>query len=166
QEYIGGLYRGSVTTVNLPTPERLAEYTKRAYACSPLREDAGIVGEIPANNPIPARLGDPSPIKRVLYIIKENRTYDQVFGDMKEGNGDPTLCLFPEAVTPNHHKLAREFVLLDNTYVDGEVSADGHQWSMGAYATDFVEKYWPLSYRGSPFKKFSYPSEGNMDRIA
>ena len=67
---------------------------------------------------------------------------------MKEGNGEPDLCLFPETVTPNHHKLAREFVLLDNFYVDGEVSADGHEWTMGAYATDFVEKIWPLSYRG------------------
>ena len=64
---------------------------------------------------------------------------------MKEGNGDPNLCLFGEKVTPNHHKLAREFVLLDNFYVDGEVSADGHQWTMGAYATDFVEKVWPLT---------------------
>src|SRR5262249_55983158 len=97
---------------------------------------------------------------------KENRTYDQVFGDMKEGNGDPNLCLFPEAITPNHHKIAREFVLLDNTYVDGEVSEDGHQWSMGAYATDFIEKHWPVGYRGSPFKKFGYGAEGIMDDIA
>src|SRR5262245_65405667 len=82
---------------------------------------------------------------------------------MKQGNGDPYLCLFPEAVTPNHHKLAREYVLLDNFYVDGEVSADGHEWSMGAYATDFVEKYWPLSYRGSAKGRFGYPAEGAMD---
>src|SRR5262249_48761417 len=86
-----------------------------------------------------------------------------VFGDVKEGNGDPSLCIFGEKVTPNHHKLAREFVLLDNTYVDGEVSADGHEWSMGAYASDFVEKTWPLVYRGSPFKKIGYPAEGNYE---
>ena len=86
---------------------------------------------------------------------------------MKEGNGDADLCLFGEKVTPNHHKLARQFVLLDNFYVDGEVSADGHQWSMGAYATDFVEKVWPLNYRGSPLRKLTlYPSEGNYDPIA
>ena len=66
---------------------------------------------------------------------------------MPQGNGDPGLCLFPERVTPNHHALARQFVLLDNFYVDGEVSADGHEWSMGAYATDYVEKVWPLNYR-------------------
>jgi hypothetical protein len=89
-----------------------------------------------------------------------------MLGDMKEGNGEPDLCLFPEKVTPNHHKIAREFVLLDNIYVDGEVSADGHEWSMGAYATDFVEKLWPLTYRGSPRGTFGYPSEGNLDAAA
>src|SRR5207247_1320598 len=107
------------------------------------------------------------PIKHCIYIIKENRTYDQVFGDVKKGNGDPSLCLFPERVTPNHHRLADQFVLLDNFYVDGEVSADGHEWSMAAYCTDFVEKVWPLTYRGSPLKKLSfYPSEGAFDTVA
>ena len=115
-------------------------------------------------NPIPARVGEPSPIKYVIYVIKENRTYDQVFGDMKEGNGDPNICLFPEAVTPNHHALAREFVLLDNFYVDSEVSADGHEWSMGAYATDFVERIWPLGYRGD--RRVPYPAEGDFDQVA
>ena len=90
---------------------------------------------------------------------------------MKEGNGDPTCALFAEKVTPNHHKLAREFVLLDNFYVEGEVSADGHEWTMGAYATDFVEKVWPLNYRGRPLSSSIknlnlYPSEGNFDAIA
>ena len=165
-EYIGGLYHGTASTIPMPTPDQLALWTKRAFACSPLREDRGVVGDLPADNPIPAKLGDKGPIKHCIYIIKENRTYDQVFGDMKEGNGAPELCLFGEDVTPNHHKLAREFVLLDNIYCDGEVSADGHEWSMGAYATDYVEKYWPVSYRGSPFKKFGYPSEGNQDEPA
>ena len=96
--------------------------------------------------------------RTVIYIIKENRTYDQVFGDMPEGNGEPSLCLFPEAVTPNHHALVREFVLLDNFYVDGEVSADGHEWTMGAYATDFVERTWPLGYRGD--RRVPYPVGG------
>ncbi|MFL5340478.1 MAG: bifunctional YncE family protein/alkaline phosphatase family protein [Gemmataceae bacterium] len=165
-EYIGGLYRGTLSSIDLPDPVRLARYSKQAFACSPLREDNGVVGEVPAGSPIPAKLGDKSPIKHCIYIIKENRTYDQVFGDMKEGRGAPELCLFGEDVTPNHHKLAREFVLLDNIYADGEVSADGHEWSMGAYATDYVEKYWPVSYRGSPFKKFGYPSEGAQDEQA
>ncbi len=92
-----------------------------------------------------------------MYVIKENRTYDQVFGDIPEGNGEPNICLFPDAITPNHHALAREFVLLDNFYVDGEVSADGHEWSMGAYASDFVERIWPVGYRGD--RRVPYPSE-------
>ena len=84
----------------------------------------------------------------MIYIIKENRTYDQVLGDMPEGNGDPSLTLFGEKITPNHHALAREFVLLDNFYVDAEVSVDGHSWSMAAYATDYAEKAWPAGYAG------------------
>jgi DNA-binding beta-propeller fold protein YncE len=164
-EYIGQLFAGTIGMVKMPTPEQMANYTKQAYLCSPLRDRNEVRAEgVEANNPIPRKLGDPSPIKYVIYIIKENRTYDQILGDMKEGNGEPELCLFPEPVTPNHHKLAREFVLLDNFYVDGEVSADGHEWSMGAYATDFVEKIWPLSYRGG--KVYGYPAEGTYDAVA
>ncbi|HEY7422660.1 MAG TPA: bifunctional YncE family protein/alkaline phosphatase family protein [Gemmataceae bacterium] len=171
EQYIGGLFHGTLSVIDMPAPAKMAEYSKQAYACSPLRADFAPTGDVPEGNPIPAKIGASSPIKHCLYIIKENRTYDQVFGDMKEGNGDPNLCLFGEKVTPNHHKLARQFVLLDNFYVEGEVSADGHQWSMGAYATDFVEKVWPQSYRGRPIgssiKNLSiYPSEGNFDSIA
>ena len=165
-EYIGGLFKGTVSILDMPKPAALANLTKQAYACSPLPKEAFAATDVPADNPIPRKLGDPSPIKHVIYVIKENRTYDQMLGDLRRGNGDPTLCLFPGPVTPNHHKLATEFVLLDNFYVDGEVSADGHEWSMGAYATDFVEKYWPLSYRGSPRGRFGYPSEGNFDYAA
>jgi YVTN family beta-propeller protein len=161
RQYIAGLMHGTLSIIDLPDPERMAEYSKAAYACSPLRADQGVTIPRPAGNPIPAKPGEASPIKHVIYVIKENRTYDQVFGDVKEGNGDPGLCLFPEKVTPNHHKLAREFVLLDNFYCDGEVSADGHEWSMGAYATDFVEKCWPLVYRPGNKKKLGYPAEGN-----
>ncbi|HEY7310113.1 MAG TPA: bifunctional YncE family protein/alkaline phosphatase family protein [Gemmataceae bacterium] len=170
EQYIAALFRGTLAILDMPTPEKMAEYSKQAYACSPLRADAAPTGERPDGNPIPKKVGDDSPIKHCIYIIKENRTYDQVFGDVKEGNGDPNLCLFGDKITPNHHRLARQFVLLDNFYVEGEVSADGHQWSMGAYATDFVEKVWPLSYRGRPLsssiKNLSlYPSEGNFDSI-
>ena len=162
REYIAGLFRGTLSMIPMPGPARMEQYGRQAYACSPLRPDAGVTAERPKGNPIPAKVGDPSPLKYVIYIIKENRTYDQVFGDMREGNGDPSLCLFPEKVTPNHHKLARQFVLLDNLYVDGEVSADGHQWSMGAYCTDYVEKVWPLTYRGNTLRKLpGYPSEGH-----
>lgn len=165
-QYIGGLLQGSLSTIELPDPEMLAQHTRNAYRCSPLRRDHEAAIERPKDNPIPARRGEPSPIKHCIYIIKENRTYDQILGDVKEGKGDASLCLFGEKVTPNHHKLARQFVLLDNFYVEGEVSADGHQWSMGAYANDFVEKVWPLGYRGSVLGKLNrYPSEGSYGEI-
>ena len=91
---------------------------------------------------IPTKVGDPSPIKYVIYIIKENRTYDQVLGDLPKGNGDPSLTLFGEQVTPNHHKLATQFVQLDNLYCNGHVSADGHPWSTMAYNTDYIARNW------------------------
>ena len=164
-QFTGGLLTGGLSIIELPSGKRefdrrMAEYTAAAYRTSPLRPDSKPVSSGEAGNPVPRVPGLPSPIKYCLYIIKENRTYDQVLGDMPEGNGDAKLCLFPERVTPNHHRLAREFVLLDNFYVDAEVSADGHEWSMGAYATDFVEKTWPLDYRKGSSKKFPYPSEG------
>jgi DNA-binding beta-propeller fold protein YncE len=163
REYIGGLFRGTLSTLPMPGPKEMAGYSRTVYECSPLQKSdpRAVAGPAPASgHPIPARVGDPSPITHCVYIIKENRTYDQVFGDLPEGNGEPALCLFPEAVTPNHHALVREFVLLDNFYVDGEVSADGHEWSMGAYASDFVERTWPLSYRGD--RRVPYPSEGAL----
>src|SRR4029077_18922359 len=113
--------------------------------------------EAPAASPVPRRVGDPSPIKHVFYVIRENRTYDQILGDLERGNADPTLCLFGEDVTPNAHALAREFGILDNFYVDAEVSYDGHAFSTAAYATDIVQKFWPTNYasRGA-----AYLSEG------
>ncbi len=162
REYIAGLFEGTLSTIPMPDPRAMAAYSKTVYECSPLRTPAEPDrAEGRAGNPIPEKVGDPSPITHCIYIIKENRTYDQVFGDMPEGNGEPSLCLFPERVTPNHHALAREFVLLDNFYVDGEVSADGHEWTMGAYATDFVEKTWPLSYRGD--RRVPYAAEGKFE---
>ncbi len=97
---------------------------------------------------MPARVGAPSPIKHVFYVIRENRTYDQVLGDVAKGNGDPNLTLFGEEVTPNAHAIASEFVLFDNFYVDAEVSMDGHSYSTAAYASDAIEKTWPTNYGG------------------
>ena len=167
QEYIGGLFAGSISFIDLPAEKNRAQqfgqWSKTAFSCSPLDATASVRGvqERPPGNPIPAKVGEPSPIKNVIYIVRENRTYDQVFGDIAEGNGDPRLCLFPANVTPNAHALAREFVLLDNFYADGEVSADGHEWTMGAQATDFVEKMWPFSYGHNANKKYNYPAEGH-----
>jgi YVTN family beta-propeller protein len=168
-EYIAGLFHGTLSVIKLPAGEtfakEMAAYTAQAYECSPLKPGAQVSAPRPADNPIPAKVGGASPIEYCIYIIKENRTYDQVLGDIPEGKGDPSLCLFPEEVTPNQHKLVREFVLLDNFYVESEVSADGHEWSMGAYATDFVEKMWPMSYGHNQAEKYAFPAEGNF-RIA
>ena len=134
----------------MPDAAQLAAYTKkvlRADARTPTPRGWPRRGA-PADSPVPRKVGDPSPIKHVFYVIRENRTYDQVLGDLEKGNGDPNLCLFGEEVTPNAHALAREFVLLDNFYVDAEVSYDGHSFSTGAYATDFVKKVWPMNYGG------------------
>ncbi len=145
-QYIGSLMQGTISIIDQPDPATLAVYSRKVYANTPYQKEKELLAEGEAGNPIPSRVGDPSPIKYVFYILKENRTYDQVFGDMKEGNGDTTLCLFGEKYTPNQHKLAREHVLLDNFYVDAEVSADGHNWSLGAHANDYLEKTWPTGY--------------------
>ena len=156
-QYIGGLFLGTLQIIDIPDPEKIALYTKVVYQNTPYSKSKELVSEGAAGNPIPQKIGDKSPIKYIFYIIKENRTYDQVLGDMPEGNGDPKLVLFGENITPNQHAIAREFVLLDNFYVNGEVSADGHNWTMGAYGTDFLEKTWPTSYGG---RGGTYPGEG------
>lgn len=148
EQYIGGLMRGTMSIIPAPEKTLLAEYTQQVYRNSPYTKEREKLAEGEPGNPIPQRVGDASPIKYVFYIIKENRTYDQVLGDMPEGNGDTSLCLFPEKITPNQHALAREFVLLDNFYVAAEVSADGHNWSTAAYANDYTEKTWVTSYGG------------------
>ena len=149
---------GTLTILPAPDAATLARWTAKVRALTPYR-DANLLApaRAPKDSPVPARVGAVTPIRHVFYVIRENRTYDQILGDMKEGNGDPDLCLFGEDVTPNAHALAREFVLLDNFYVNAEVSYDGHAFSTGAYATDVVEKIWPMNYadRGG-----EYLSEG------
>jgi len=147
-EYIGGLMKGTLSLIPVPNERQLAAYTRQTYQNTPYTKEREQRAEGEAGNPIPQRVGDPSPIKYVFYIVKENRTYDQVLGDLPGGNGDTSLCLFPEKITPNHHALARDFVLLDNFYVSAEVSADGHTWSLGGYANDYTEKTWVTSYGG------------------
>ena len=157
EQYIGGLFKGTLSFIKAPQEAQLKIYTKQVYANTPFNTKKTALADGEVGNPIPRKLGEKSPIKHVFYIIKENRTYDQVLGDMPEGNGDTSLCIFGRRVTPNHHAIASEFVLLDNFYVDAEVSADGHNWSMAAYATDFIEKTWPTSYGG---RGGNYDSEG------
>ncbi len=143
-EYIGSLFTGSLSRIDAPDGDAMRAYTSAVYANSRL----GKPSPVPAGTPVIRTADGKQRIEHVFYIIRENRTYDQVFGDIGKGNSDPSLCLFGENVTPNAHALARQFVLLDNFYADAEVSADGHNWTMGAYATDYVEKTWPTSYGG------------------
>jgi DNA-binding beta-propeller fold protein YncE len=157
-QYVGAMLTGTLSVLPTPTRDTLATLTKMTYSVTPYSDEHRLApANAPAASPIPRRVGDPSPITHVFYVIRENRTYDQVMGDLAGANGDPNLCLFGEAVTPNAHALAREFGIIDNFYVDAEVSYDGHAWTTGAYATDIVEKIWPLNYarRGG-----SYLSEG------
>ena len=159
-EYIGGLFKGTMSIFNMPDEKQLAIYSQAVYQNTPYNKEKEKISKGEAGNPIPMKVGDKSPVKYVFYVVKENRTYDQVLSDVKGGNGDTSLLLFGEHITPNQHKLAKEFVLLDNFFADGEVSADGHNWSLGAYATDFLEKNWPTSYsnRGG-----SYNGEGRRE---
>ncbi len=159
--------RGSVNVINLDeNRKRLRELTQQAYANCPYNDELlATARPSAAASVVPRQVGAGSPIKHVLYIIKENRTYDQVLGDLPQGNGDPALCLFGRDITPNQHKIAEEFVLLDNLYCDAEVSRDGHSWSNAAYATDFVEKLWPMNYAGlgdAPYTDAAEPASGYL----
>ncbi len=144
--YIGTTLSGALSIVPVPDEKALAAYTSTVYKNCPYSDKLLTAAPYPLKTAIPNKVGDPSPIKHVIYIIKENRTYDQVLGDLPQGNGDPSLTMFPREVTPNHHKLAEEFVLLDNLYCNGHVSVDGHPWSTMAYNTDYIAKDWALTY--------------------
>jgi YVTN family beta-propeller protein len=159
-QYTGGLLQGALSVIPTPDATMRAAMTRRVRQLTPYTENTRLApAGAPIASPIPRRVGGSSPVKYVFYIVRENRTYDQVLGDMVRGNGDPSLTLFGEEITPNAHALAREFTQFDNFYVDAEVSYDGHAFSMGAYATDVVEKLWPTNYggRGTP-----YLSEGGF----
>src|SRR3989440_679808 len=136
--YIGNVITGSVSIVPVPDDATLARYTRDVYALSPY-SNARIRPTVRASD-------RPTEVKHVVYIIRENRTYDQVFGDVSEGNGDPSLAIFNDSITPNAHAIARRWVLFDNFYVDGVVSADGHEWSDRAFANDYNDKTWPQNY--------------------
>jgi YVTN family beta-propeller protein len=149
-QYIGSMIKGSVEVIDLPRSDsaltqRLARWT----------------AQVRQNNHVELGMGAaPSwlhAIKHVIYVIKENRSYDQVFGSLGKGNGDPALTLFNDSSAPNHRELARRFVLLDNFYVDAQVSQDGHPWTVQGVATDYVNKTWPFDY--AAIYSRSYDSE-------
>ena len=143
---------GTVSLLKIPGRKELAQQTRTAL--KNMRYPLLAAARLPARagqppRPVPERIGELSVFKHVVYIIKENRTYDQVLGDIKEGNGDASLCVFGEEFTPNQHKMVREFALLDNTYCSGIISSDGHEWATTAFATDYMEKSFadfPRSY--------------------
>ncbi len=145
--YIGTLLYGSLAAIDAAEIEKnLPQWTAEVLESNRMKAAAETI-------PF-AGTTSGNPIKHVIYIIKENRTYDQVLGDLKEngkpvGNGDPSLTMYGEAVTPNIHKLALQFGVLDNFFDSGEVSGDGHVWSNAAIGTDYLEKTWQQSYRGS-----------------
>ncbi|MBC7925916.1 MAG: beta-propeller fold lactonase family protein, partial [Bryobacteraceae bacterium] len=147
---VKSLQKGSVQFVALANlRNELKGWTKQVYDNVPYKDEYLARAKAPqTESVIPREVGAGSPIKHVIYIIRENRTYDQVLGDMPKGNGDPRITIFGKAVTPNAHALSDQFVLFDNLYCDGEVSVDGHSWSNSAYATDFNEKLWPITYGG------------------
>jgi DNA-binding beta-propeller fold protein YncE len=158
-------YSGTVTLAPIPSADDLGKLSERVARNMRAPRIAQSLLPPRPNRPlraIPERIGEPSFIKHVVYIVKENRTYDQVLGALGKGNGDPSLCIFGRNVTPNQHKIAEEFVLLDNTYCCGILSADGHQWSTTAFSTDYMEK----NFAGFPR---SYPDgmgENEKDALA
>jgi YVTN family beta-propeller protein len=144
----GHIFEGSVSFIAKPDSAQMAAYTIQVRRNSSYRPEYLTRAPIESAGIVPTQPGQPCPIKYVLYIVKENRTYDQVLGDLKDerggqlGNGDPHLAIFGENVTPNHHALARKFVLFDNLFSNSEVSADGHSWCDAAIATDFNQRSW------------------------
>jgi YVTN family beta-propeller protein len=145
---------GSVSFIPVPEPDSLENYTLKAAAnmrLPKINQSINLKSVTEKIVPVPTRPGEKSVFKHIIYIIKENRTYDQILGDMPEGNGDSTLCMFRRNVTPNQHKLSEEFVLLDNTYCNGVQSAEGHNWTSQGYVTDYLEKAFPDWIRSYPW---------------
>ncbi len=166
EQYIGNMARGSMSVIPVPSVDALARYTEQVVQNNGFDETQQALTRPPEKTQaraVPRRAGDPTPIEHVIYIIKENRTYDQILGGLPQGNGDPNLVLFGRDSAPNHHALAEQFVLFDNCYVSAEVSPDGHNWSVGAVATDYVQKTWPTGYSG---RDRSYDWEGGSSAPA
>jgi YVTN family beta-propeller protein len=163
---------GSVEALSVADlKDKLPHWTKQVTDNTPYN-DSLLSEARPAKEPsiVPQKVGERSPIEHIIYIIKENRTYDQEFGDLPRANGDPRLTIFGEDVTPNQHALAKQYVTFDNLYCDGEVSVDGHSWSNSAYATDFNEKQWPMEYGGHSAASYKVramvPSAGHFWDLA
>jgi len=168
---------GTVSAIAVPDRTTLAQHTRNVYALTPYNDANRLTPAFaPIGSPIPRTVGGSTPIQHVFYIIRENRTYDQILGDNTRGNGDPTLTLFGKDTTTNAHAIADAFVLFDNFYVDADVSYNGHLYSTAAYSPDFVEKIWQtqMASRGglylgegggfmrNPFGNISAPPQGYL----
>lgn len=153
-QYIGNMMEGTLSVMGIPDQQQLNQYTQQVKKNNPIEEN----NKNHNASVIPKNPRQKSPIKHVIYVIKENRTYDQVFGDMKKGNGDPGLAGFGKKITPNLHKLSQQFVTLDNFYADAEISAQGHNWATAAKSNDYVEKNWMANYSG---RNRGYDFEGD-----
>lgn len=156
----------SISFIPVPNETELTLFTEKVKKQS-LQFRLALTEQMPRQNmapkPVPERIGEPSVFKHVLYIIKENRTYDQVLGDMPQGNGMPDLCLFGDSITPNQHRLAQDYLLLDNYYVSGKSSAEGHHWASAAMVTDYTEKSvraWFRSYPHVLYDAMVYDKKG------
>ena len=164
--YIGNLMKGSVSVINIPDSIKLSELTKQVIKNNYRIEDYDVVQKRRGDNPIPIFGGEKeSPVKYLVFISKENRTYDEIFGQIKKGDGDPSLARYGRNATftnrkkknkvvnatvmPNHLKLAKEFAISDNFYVDSDVSADGHRWLVNTYPNEWVESSVPAGYGGN-----------------
>ncbi len=152
------LFPGTISFIPIPTDSVLAHYTEQVLSNNPISMEKSYP-DWKSENPIPKDEEKKSPIKHVFYIVKEMRSYDELFGDIQQGNGDTALVKYDRSITPNHHALAEEYTLFDNFYVNGEVGGDGLQWSTAAYATDYVEKTWPTLY-GRRGGNFDYEKDG------
>ena len=156
----------SVSVIPVPPKSQLLNYTRKVEKINQLFRLA-LTNRLPRKNtepvPVPLRIGEPSVFKHVVYIIKENRTYDQVLGDLKAGDGDSTLCIFGKKITPNAHKIVNDFFLMDNYYASGKCSAEGHQWTDMGIVTDYVEKEvkaWIRSYPHVQYDALVYAPSG------
>ena len=158
-QYSGSMIDGTLSVITAPGSDVLAAYTAQVNSNNHVRAAALLARSM--GNPIPAMRGAYTPFKHVIYLNKENRTYDQIFGDLGVGNSDPSLALFGRTVTPNLHALVDRFGVFDNFYADAEVSADGHNWINGAYASDYNEKMWPQDYSQGAGRNRGYDFEGD-----
>ncbi|WP_157180722.1 bifunctional YncE family protein/alkaline phosphatase family protein [Actinopolymorpha alba] len=157
-KYIGSMMKGTLSTISVPSNSQLATYTKKVVANNGFDSKAQAAGAV-----LPAQAGGKTPIKHVIYVVKENRTYDQVLGSLGKGAGDPSINLFGDESAPNTRQLSREFVTFDNFYADAEVSAQGWNWVVAANSNPYAEQQWPANYSG---RKGDYPSEKDDDAVA